>query len=115
MTRSRVWDYFNQAAERATRGSKRTYRLAALGVRDDGTSVYCVNGSVGEPHPHSHAEKRLCRKLDKGASVYVCRVGATGEFRMARPCPNCLYSMKSKSVKRIFYTINADEYGTIDL
>lgn len=114
--RKTPWYYFNIAAERATkRTEERRYYLAALAVRSDGTIVTTTNGKAYGPNPHSHAEKRLMRKVDKGAVVFVCRVGATGEFRLSRPCPNCLYSMKNKDVSRVYYTISPEEYGVIDL
>lgn len=113
--RKNSWYYFNKAAKRAAKGSKRNYRLAALGIREDGTEVYCPNGNPQYPTLYSHAEKRLCRKLDKGASVYVVRVGANGNYRMARPCARCQYVMRKRKVKRVFYTISENEYGVIEL
>ena len=115
MARRNPWYYFNIAAVKAAKSPGRNYMLAALGLRSDGAIVCSANGHPKHPNRDSHAEKRLCRKLDKGASVFVVRVGANGEFRLSRPCALCLFSMKVREVKRIYYTISSTEYGVIDL
>lgn len=62
----------------------------------------------------AHAEARLAKKLDRGAIVYVVRINRKGKLVMARPCANCLMILKSKKVKKIYYSISENEYGVIE-
>jgi cytidine deaminase len=93
----------------------RTFRLAAVGIRTDGVLVHAANLASQVADPTCHAEWRLCRKLDKGATVYVARVGADGQTRLARPCESCQRKLRRHGVVRVFYTIGLDEYGVMSL
>lgn len=96
-------------------GDLRRYRLGAVGVRADGAIVHSRNGSNSEPTPASHAEARLCSRLDRNAVVYVARVSRSGgEFANARPCPRCLAVLRAHQVRKAYYTISASEYGVIE-
>ena len=94
---------------------RRTFKLAAIGVRADGAVVHAVNQPTTDVNPTCHAEWRLCQKLDKGATVYVARVGADGVARLARPCPACRSKLMRQGVVRVYYSIGPHEYGVIDL
>ncbi len=62
--------------------------------------------------PESHAEGRVLRKLGKRGTLYVARVTkVTREFAMSRPCPMCQNRIKAFDVKKVYYTINKDQYG----
>lgn len=89
----------------------RCFRLGAVGLRSDGVVVYARNGSGWLPSPDAHAEARLVRKLDRGATVYVARILANGEWAMAKPCPTCMPRLRAKKVVRVFWTINKNEFG----
>jgi hypothetical protein len=108
--------YLLQAAEVASRGSKlRQYRVGAVGVRSDGAVVRSYNGTSTHVCGAMHAEARLSRKLDWGATVYVARVSReTGEFAMARPCAGCERCLRLKGVRKIIYSIGPDEYGIME-
>lgn len=89
--------------------------LGAVGCRKDGTLVFSYNGNAENKKPPVHAEARLARKLDAGSIVYVARTRRdTGEICMAKPCKGCQNILRFKGVKKIFYTINSNEYGTIE-
>jgi hypothetical protein len=99
------------------------FRLAAVGVRSDGAIVQATNKAVRVPTKNggeatrlwnTHAEARLCRKLDAGAVVLVARVNDHG-WAMARPCRECLRLLERRRVVRVYFTIADHEYGVIDL
>lgn len=103
---------------------KRAFWLGAIGVRGDGVIVSARNGSVqvsetignGWSFPHAHAESRLCRKLDYGATVYVARVSPqTDDLAMSRPCYDCIMALRNKRVAKVYYSVSPTEYGVIDL
>jgi tRNA(Arg) A34 adenosine deaminase TadA len=94
---------------------RRIYRLAAVGVRTDGTVVMSVNGSCATPTPSAHAEARLVRKLDRGSVVYVARtLRENGKIALAKPCPRCQAAMKARGISRCEYTINENEFGVME-
>jgi len=110
--------YLELAARYAVRADERGYQLGAVGLRKDGAIVLARNGPIpGEPDDSlvAHAEHRLCRKLDIGATVYVARVSKAGQWAISRPCPVCFARLRARGVRRIYYTINANEYGSITL
>lgn len=113
----KVWSYFEVARKLAAeRKGNKSFLLAAIGHRADGAWVSATNSISQVPDRHLHAEKRVVKKLDQGATVYVARIRLLdGEFAMARPCPDCYKALQSRKVKRVFYTIDAKSYGVIDL
>jgi tRNA(Arg) A34 adenosine deaminase TadA len=100
---------------------QRGYWLGAVGVRRDGVIVSARNGSaIGEmgatqynPSPTSHAERRCLRKLGWGGVMYVARVRRDGSVALAKPCARCQGSLKSQGVKKVFYTIDNENYGVM--
>ena len=110
-----AWRYFGLAAQVARlRDDERIHQLGAVGVRADGVIVAAPNGPARHKLPEAHAEARLSRKLDAGAEVYVARATASG-YGMARPCRACQVRLRSKGVKRAYYTVSSDEYGVLEL
>ena len=112
------------AVPRQTLADRRSFWLAAVGIRADGVIVSAQNGSVftdesfgnGWSFPAAHAEARVCRKLDHKGVIYVSRVSRkTGQLTMARPCPDCQQAMRSRRVKKVYYSISPTEYGVISL
>jgi tRNA(Arg) A34 adenosine deaminase TadA len=95
---------------------KRSHKVGAVGVRSDGVIVASSNGPVREgKFPRAHAEARLCRKLDRGAVVFVARVNSKGDWRLARPCPSCRRVLRQHGVKKVIFTVNPLFYGVIHL
>jgi hypothetical protein len=92
----------------------RNFRHAAIGVRDDGTIIKSTNLMTEIPHPRGHAESRLMLKAGWGSTVYVARVLKNGEAALSKPCHNCEHIMRSRGVKKVFYTISKNEYGCIE-
>lgn len=47
--------------------------------------------------------------------MYVVRTNKTNHFALSRPCSMCLNASKKMGIKKIYYTINNYEFGTIYL
>lgn len=97
----------------------RGFWLGCVGIRQDGALVSAKNGAVHstcvdnyQHMPSAHAEGRVLRKLGKGGTLYVARIAkSTKEYAMARPCPMCQTRIKAFGVKKVYYTINPEQYG----
>jgi hypothetical protein len=109
----KIFNYFEIAARTAlSKEDCRSFLLGAVGVRFDGTMVKALNSAVEFPDRRVHAEFRVARKLDYGATVYVARVRFDNfEFGMARPCAHCRRVLLSKRVEKVYYTVNRYQYG----
>lgn len=106
--------YLKLATNSALKGElERSYLVGAVGVRCDGAVVYARNSIVQFPNRQAHAEYRLSRKLDVGSTVYVARVTKNGLDAIARPCHSCQKVLASSGVKKVYYTIGENEYGTM--
>ncbi len=51
----------------------------------------------------------------EGHTLYVCRCGRNGGLRMAKPCEVCQWFIKEAKIKRVFYSIDDNSYGTMVL
>jgi deoxycytidylate deaminase len=109
----KIWNYFEMAGRMAiSKQDRRTYLLGAIGVRGDGTMVRSMNSPSPIPNREIHAEYKLCRKLDHGATVYIARIRVgDGAFVNAKPCLACRKVLRSRRVKKVYYTIGENEYG----
>ena len=114
--------YFNFGVEISRKAdSKYETRKAvvgAIGFRKDGPIVHAFNGGDQKyQSPNSHAEAALIRKLGKySPEIYVARVRRNdGKFALARPCISCYPRIVNAKVKRVYYTIDENTYGIIDL
>jgi cytidine deaminase len=104
------------ACEIALQGDEdRHYRLGAIARRKDGAIVNACNGRPSHVHAPSHAEFRLCRKLDSSKTVYVARINKHGEMAMAKPCRACQIALRRRKIEKVIYTINNNEYGVMFL
>ena len=115
MKAQRLLDIATGAALTRIKNSDQHFRLGAAGIRKDGVIVVSYNGAPKEPEWQHHAESRLCRKLTPESTVAVVRVLADGSWAMARPCKNCQKCLKRVGVKRVYYTIQPDEFGVMIL
>lgn len=114
---SKIWNYFEIAGEIASkRKDMRSFLLAAVGVRSDGAMVHAVNGHSQMPERTAHAEARLCKKLDVGSEIFICRIRLlNGSFALSKPCRNCEKMLRTCGVKRVYYTTGADTYDCLIL
>jgi tRNA(Arg) A34 adenosine deaminase TadA len=116
--RNKIWNFLEIAGRTASKRSHdaRDYWLGAAAVRSDGVIVTSSNGPAPDKTREVHAEYRLSKKLDYGATVYVARVRMVdGQFGLAKPCNACMNALKSRKVKKVYYTIGPSEYGTLIL
>lgn len=113
----KILSYLEIAGKLASsKNDQRHFILSAIAIRSDGAIVKSINSPVPEPNRVVHAEYKVCKKIDAGATVYVARIkNIDGKqvFAMARPCHDCMKLLKSKKVKRVYYTIGSNEFGTI--
>ena len=94
---------------------KINFRHGCAAERSDGKLIYSYNEMAMERQWKAHAEARICRKIDVGATVAVVRVGANGEWANSKPCKNCAKCMQRMGVKRVYYSIGPDEYAVMIL
>lgn len=107
-----------QAYARASKTFKnrsQTYKHYALGIRSDGAQVHAVNSAAPYPSPKSHAERRLCARLDWGATVIVVRLDANFELALSKPCRHCERALRRWGVKKVYYSISPNEIGILYL
>lgn len=112
-----IFSYLKIAAKMAKQGEEsRSFFLGAVGIRgSDQKMVFSYNAKTDIPQPRCHAEARISHKLTPNSIVYVARILKSGEFALARPCPNCARILKNKGVKTVYYSISDYEYGKLDL
>jgi len=105
--------YFDLAIKIANaKDDRRSFKIGACAIRNDGVIVGASNGPTPYQSPMAHGEHKISRKLDYGATVYVVRVlRKDGTLAMARPCSDCAHTLRSKRVKRVYYSINPEQYG----
>jgi deoxycytidylate deaminase len=59
------------------------------------------------PHITTHAEIDALSRVDdaRGSTIYVARVGKSGEEKFSRPCDNCAKALAAAGVKAVVYTM----------
>jgi tRNA(Arg) A34 adenosine deaminase TadA len=99
----------------------RNFLVGAAGRRADGATVFARNGATFSSEiesyrtiPQAHAEVRLLRKLGVGGTVWVARVSRKdGGLVMARPCDMCQVFLRSKRVRKAYYSVSECQYGIL--
>lgn len=97
-----------------TKIDERHFCLGAVAIRNDDVMVCAYNGHPGVPTPKTHCEARLVRKLDKGATVYLARTAANGDWANSKPCPDCQRAMRRAKVKKVFYTTAPNAWESME-
>lgn len=116
-----VISYLTVAMDVASCGDpKRKAFVGAVALTRNSGLFFAYNGSAKNKSPSSHAEIRLLRKIPKGKgkgtdTVYIGRKLRNGSAANARPCDRCRKALKNASVKKVFFTLEGDSYGVIDL
>jgi len=112
--------------------SDNRFYLAAVGTNNN-TIICHSNNLMGKSHPtqarharnagnpHAiflHAEIG-CIIRGKGYidTLFVARIYRDGTLGLAKPCPICMLAIKEKEsgIKKVWYTINNNEYGFIKI
>jgi len=57
----------------------------------------------------------LDRSVTRGADLYVVRVGNGGDLRLSKPCHMCEAALRHVGVRRVYYSINENEFGCVKL
>lgn len=109
--------YFALALKAAARDivDVRTHAIGAVAIRADGALVTARNGFDRSLNPSMHAEHRVMRKAGHNAIVYVARHRKNGSAGLAKPCVNCMSTLRNKGAERVYYTIADNEFGCIQL
>jgi tRNA(Arg) A34 adenosine deaminase TadA len=106
---------FTLARKYAVKPDNRNYIFGAVAVRSDGTMVFSRNIPNYNHNHRCHAETRITRKCDIGATVWVVRVARdTGFLMNARPCRECEKVMRMAGIRRCWYSITEIEYGVLN-
>ena len=70
-------------------------------------------------HATHHAELGtilgMAREKTTGATVYVARIGKTGELKLSKPCEMCQQVLAHVGVKKVYYSIDDENIGCIKL
>lgn len=127
MKKSNIMNYLQIAAQAAVPTDEcdmREFWVGCVGLRTDGATVISKNSSifttdVGDDFqiiPTVHAEPRALRKLNWGSIMFVARVMRSDNgYGMARPCPTCQIFIKSKGIKKVYYSVNSKCFGRWDV
>ena len=105
--------FFRLAKQLAIKDDCRQYRFGAVGIRRGGVIVVSRNIPTRYPEPRAHAESRVARKLSKNSVIYVVRIDRKNNLTTARPCKSCQKIMKSKGIKKCYYSISNTEFGVL--
>ena len=75
------------------------------------------NINLGLPTLHAEigAVIGIDRSVTTGATLYVCRVGKDGSYRLSKPCLMCHTALKHVGVRKVVWTINDKECGMYKL
>ena len=93
---------------------ERNYRIGCVGIRTDGAIVASPNLLTKKPEHTAHAEHRVIFKSDSGVILYVARILRDNTIALAKPCKKCQVLIRNRRVKRVYYTINNEEFGVWD-
>lgn len=108
----------NDALKVAIKGrgkNQKQYHLGCIAIRSDGSVVSAFNSRSRHRAPSLHAEVKALKKAGKANILYISRVMADGSWGLAKPCDNCIETIKKHKVKRVYYTISHNEYGVIKI
>lgn len=99
----------------ATQGIKR-YKLGAV-LYDRKGRIINAKGNQRKTHPkllrysdhpflHAESHCILAHGLDncEGLDLFVCRIGRSGSFRLAKPCDSCSRLIQDVGLRSVWYT-----------
>jgi tRNA(Arg) A34 adenosine deaminase TadA len=55
------------------------------------------------------------RKTLRGKTLVVVRINKSGQFLNSKPCSTCMYEMQRKGIKRVFFSLENDMVGVLDI
>jgi tRNA(Arg) A34 adenosine deaminase TadA len=122
--------FFELARRVAEQQSTHTYRHGAVLVK--GCTVRNVSANKNKfkgwgarfrhkdcGHATHHAELGCIlgvdRKQTTNSTIYVVRVGKSGEYKMSKPCAMCESVLRHVGVKKVFYSTGKGTFGALKL
>lgn len=85
----------------------RHFLFSCVAVRKDGAIVVNPNIRTMMPMVEAHAESRILRKCDRGATLYIVRINRQGNWAMSRPCAQCASLIRNKGVRKVYYSVSS--------
>jgi tRNA(Arg) A34 adenosine deaminase TadA len=126
---SKIDKYFSIAKKEAKKAKNEDYKHGAVLVK--GGSIisvshnvsipskfadrYKIHGGIATRHAEINCVLGLDKKVTSGAVLFVVRVSRGGNLRLSKPCPMCRSVLEYVGVKKVYYSIDNDEYGVIRL
>ena len=82
--------------------------MLGRGVNKDRNNPEFVKCGPADYAVHAEiAALRSCGNTPvKGGTIYVARVGGTGEARMSKPCKNCQKALRRAGIRKVVYTLS---------
>lgn len=122
--------YLELAAREALSSNDKSFRVGSLLVR--GSNIIRASKNQGlKTHPLKklmyperaykglHAEVSLLTGLRpydvENADVYVVRLLKSDRWALAKPCHECESFLRGMNIRRVFYSIEDNEYGCLKL
>lgn len=107
-------------AKQASLRSKHTVKMGAALTNKGKTTSVGTNQIKTHPkfaNPNLHLKVSIHAEVDciiqsnvSGDTIYVYRADLEGKPKLARPCADCMKSLKEFGIKKIFYTIEHEPY-----
>lgn len=118
-----IWNTFEKARKIALKSNYK-YKLGAILIK--GGKIINAKYNSSKTHKWAthlykygsrHAELSTLINLNYDQTcnsiIFVARTTKTKHFALSRPCSMCINAAKKMGVKKIYYTINDYEFGTI--
>lgn len=93
---------FKLAAKLAPKARHKWAHHVAIVMR--GGNIIATSTNYDSTHAEVAALNNLWPSERRGTKVYSIRVSRSGQFAMAKPCPNCERYMRESGVKTVYYT-----------
>jgi tRNA(Arg) A34 adenosine deaminase TadA len=118
--------YFRLASKVALCSAQEDYRHGAILVKGGsvintscnkqsfssfGSRFRASDLGIATLHAEIGAILGVDRNKTEGATVYVCRVGKDGGYRLSKPCSMCHAAMKYVGIRRVIWTIDERTCG----
>jgi len=126
----RVLRFMELAAKVAQDSNYHDYRHGALLIRggsvlnwSENKNQYCDFGNRFREYntglPTVHAELGAILGVDKNktrnATIYVARIGKSGDWRLSKPCSMCCAAAKFAGIRQIVYSVDDEHVGIVKL
>ena len=80
-----------------------------------GTRFRSPHRGIATTHAEIGAILGMPKELTSGADIFVVRLGKNGEFKLSKPCDMCFKALRFVGIKRVFYTVEENEFEILNL